>query len=123
MPRFVVLFHEVPSHHERDSHWDFMLEDRSSLLTWALPESPFDNDRVCNVLELPPHVLHYLTKEGPISRDRGIVKRVDEGEYELLPAEGNTLVIRIHGNRLNGIVRISHDPDSEWCWALERFEQ
>jgi hypothetical protein len=44
MPRYVILWHELPETHEvgaaRESHWDLMLEWGDVLRTWALASEP-----------------------------------------------------------------------------------
>lgn len=86
-PRFVILRHELPPGAERGSHWDLMLENRGILLTWELPELPpgplpASFERL-GIRRLPDHRIAYLDYEGPVSNDRGTVKRVDFGEYQL----------------------------------------
>ncbi len=75
--RFVVLHHtgvEVP-------HFDLMFERRAArgLLAFRLPAWP-----VTKELEIEPLARHrqeYLTYEGPVSNNRGEVKRVARGTY------------------------------------------
>lgn len=125
MPRFVVLYHEMPPGSQRKSHWDFMLEESGCLLTWALNESPFENDEITDILELPPHSLDYLTKEGPVSENRGSVKRVAAGQYELRPTIADVAVERlcsVFGNRLNGLVCLAKEPTGRWRWSIQRIE-
>ena len=58
MPRYVVLFHQLPDG-SRDDHWDFMLESESSLLTWALAKEPNQQgDIPCQLLK--NHRIHFL---------------------------------------------------------------
>src|SRR5690348_2558350 len=81
MPRFVVLLHETPAGYARRNHFDLMLESNGVLLTWAIPELPTTDGSVA-AERLPDHRLMYLDYEGPVSRDRGSVQRVDGGEFE-----------------------------------------
>lgn len=86
--RFVLLFHELPAHSDRASHWDFMIESGPSLRTWALPveisnENPANSDTDGLALALPDHRLAYLDYEGPVSGDRGTVRRVAMGVHSL----------------------------------------
>ena len=136
MPRYVVLYHEVPRQHERlqhdplrhqrlqhqrRSHWDFMLEDGDHLLAWALAESPVDEVET-RALELPDHRLEYLTHEGPISGDRGTVKRIDAGQFDWRLQEMDAIDIELHGEVLNGAVRISRHAQQHWRWAIQRLD-
>lgn len=124
--RFVWLFHELPAHAARASHWDLMLETPDSLRTWAfscdLPnEATGDASIVGAAVALPNHRTAYLVYEGPVSGDRGTVRRLDAGEYtarRITP--GNTWCIELNGERLRGRLAID-DPDStnecRWRWS------
>ena len=120
MPRYVILFHELPSHHERDSHWDFMLEESDYLLTWALDASPLEADTTL-ARELPNHRLKYLTSEGPVAGDRGAVKRIDAGQFEWLTRTTDTNAMELRGGVLKGVVRLTRETSQLWCWTMERF--
>jgi hypothetical protein len=93
--RFVVLFHEIPDSpthgnaidevrpnhlQQRGSHWDFMLEHNGALETWALDGPPAPN-ATRNAIKLASHRLEYLTYEGPVSGDRGVVTQIMAGKY------------------------------------------
>jgi hypothetical protein len=90
-----------------------MLEDRSKLLTWAL-STQVEPDRVIEAVELPPHRIHYLEYEGPVSGDRGSVSRWDQGTFAWQQRSPSELVLRLSGRRLRGTVtlrRVPTDPD------------
>ena len=82
MPRFVVLHHLTPPNAPRGSHWDLMLERDGVLETWSLgePPAPESSQVAC---KLGDHRVHYLDYEGPVSGNRGAVKRWDWGRYRL----------------------------------------
>lgn len=80
MPRFVVLQHDWPQ-----LHWDLMLENGASLRTWRLSEAPHPRHPIA-LVRLPPHRSIYLDYEGPVSGDRGTVRRVLAGTYRPVPA-------------------------------------
>ena len=100
--RFVILYHEFPDGHPRQSHWDFMLEwepkvkGENRLRTWALEQSPlevFAELEAASEIEIPAirledHRAHYLTYEGPISDDRGRVRRIASGIYRIVEETG-----------------------------------
>lgn len=75
--RFVILHHASP----RGDHWDLMLENEEALTTWALPPQTLGEAFVCTAAPLPEHRLAYLEYEGPVSGNRGSVRRVDAGSY------------------------------------------
>ena len=95
MPRFVILEHDFP-----ELHWDFMLECGSALKTWRLARPPVTDGDPIAVTPLSDHRLQYLVYEGPVSGDRGNLKRWDAGEYEgdLEPA---TWRIRLQGGKIS----------------------
>lgn len=119
MPRYVVLYHQLPQEHQRDSHWDVMLEDGDQLLTWALDKSPVATNE-SNALQLANHRLDYLFKEGRIAGDRGAVERVDAGDFEWITREPDAISIEIRGEFLNGIVCLRRGTDDHWRWGMER---
>ncbi len=79
--RFVVLFHEYESGHERADHWDLMLEHEGQLLTWALSEIPKPGRSIL-ATTLSDHRIEYLELEGAISHDRGSVSRLFGGNFQ-----------------------------------------
>ena len=102
--RFVILHHQFSAGHPRQSHWDLMLESKAAegsenvLTTWALESLPLDRfgigETVLRIKEseieleimgtrLVDHRTHYLTYEGPVSNDRGQVKRIASGTYRV----------------------------------------
>ncbi len=92
--RFVIL-----EHHYRGVHWDLMIQDGKILRTWALLELPrpgqfIPGDRIQD------HRLLYLDYEGPISRNRGFVRRFDAGDVVLLKWEEDQAHVWFEGTRL-----------------------
>lgn len=117
MPRFVILLHETPPSYVRPTHWDLMLEDGDHLLTWALAAMPrVDCDT--DAEQLGNHRLEYLDIEGRLSRDRGTVQRVAEGEFEWLVREKNEIVIALGGEALQGTVQLIHRGGQSWRLLL-----
>lgn len=96
MPRFVVLTHDHPF-----LHWDFMLEEDTSLRTWRLMQPP-DFGESIDAETLADHRLDYLNYEGPVSGGRGEVKRWDCGEYETIESTPMRVAVRLAGERLRG---------------------
>ncbi len=101
MPRFVILFHQTGTNLGRPSHWDFLLEDGPTLMAWALSAEP-TACRSIEALALPAHRRHYLDYEGPLSADRGTVRRWDLGTFVWLQRSAQLVRLRMHGAKLSG---------------------
>lgn len=129
MPRFVLLRHESAPRYKPD-HWDLMLEHQGVLLTWELLRLPSSWEQVLEIessqtlresvpaMQLPDHRLAYLAYEGPISGDRGTVRRVAGGEFELLELEQGRLRCRLHDGQLGGEWVLTRSGQSQE-WVLQ----
>ena len=76
MARFVILEHDWPA-----LHWDLLLEAGGVLRAWRLLAEPGPGRSVPTEANFD-HRLIYLDCEGPLTGDRGSVKRWDVGEFE-----------------------------------------
>ena len=117
MARFVILYHEFPAGHARPPHWDFMLEERDSLRTWALPRRP---GRAGPMLAdaLADHRLEYLEYEGPVSRGRGTVSQWDSGTFVKKREEPGGLTLTLTGKRLRGDVELTPVAGAQRRWRF-----
>ena len=113
MPRFVLLHHECPPSFGKPSHWDLMLECDGVLLTWSLPALPAawggeggSAAEQIAATRLADHRIAYLDYEGPISGDRGVVKRVDGGEYEVLAEADGVLRVRLQAAQAEDVIEL-----------------
>ena len=113
--RWVLLHHQVgESLGNRGDHYDFMvspegisqadsgLEELNSepaglLWTWAIPANPLDQPLPleCVAERLPDHRAAYLDYEGPISGNRGQVKQVASGSYEVVSCSECRIELRV----------------------------
>jgi len=93
MPRFVIL-----EHCWNGIHWDFMLEDRGALRTWAIDE-PLEHGRNLQARALGDHRLAYLDYEGPVSQNRGAVRRLARGTYHAEIWTAEWIVVRLDGDQ------------------------
>jgi hypothetical protein len=118
MPRFVLL-----EHCWNGVHWDFMLEsaDGRVLHTWAIdaavvagPELP--------TRRLADHRTAYLDYEGEVSNGRGVVWRVDRGEYEVVAWTDSLVEVRIAGAQLVGLVELRAVSGGGWTCRLRNFD-
>ena len=92
---FVIILHTGWG----EDHYDLMLESGEMLATWQLGQNCLDlgPGESEAARKLPDHRRAYLTYEGPVSRQRGHVRRVSSGEYETLEADAARLVVRLSG--------------------------
>jgi hypothetical protein len=117
MLRFVILRHEMPSSARAGVHWDLMLEHHGQLRTWAIAAEPATGVEI-SADELPNHRLDYLQYEGPISGDRGEVRRWDEGNYEVLRESTGELIFTLTGKRLVGLASLRRQSAEVQRWTF-----
>ncbi|MCA9075725.1 MAG: hypothetical protein KDA93_11875 [Planctomycetaceae bacterium] len=111
--RFVILTHDHPF-----LHWDFMLESGDVLRTWRLEREP-QSGVDFRATELPDHRRMYLDYEGPVSGDRGTVRRWDAGTYSISGESSNELTIDIAGEHTCGTITLRKtDVADEWTFVL-----
>ena len=105
---YVILEHSVNG----TKHFDLMLEvpGQEKLRTLQLNsrlEIPGD---CCEFKELEPHRRAYLEYEGEISGNRGTVKRIERGTYELL---GSSVLLSPEGRTC---YRVELAESHARCW-------
>lgn len=98
--RFVVLEHEW-----RGVHWDVMLEDGDALRTWAV-DAPIVAGAELPARALPAHRTAYLSYEGPVSNNRGRVRRVAQGRFRALEWGTDRVRVVLDGDQLVGEVTL-----------------
>jgi hypothetical protein len=114
----MVLEHTGTPTYKPGIHWDLMLEAGESLRTWELDAVPTPGATVF-AAPLPAHRLDYLDYEGPISGDRGTVRRIVCGTYEIVRDDQLELVVRLEGQLLLGRLHLRPDPtDSAGRWRI-----
>lgn len=82
---FALLEHETAD----GVHWDLLVEQpgASLLATWRLARNPLEHTGLIAGERIADHRRLYLDYEGPVSGDRGTVRRLARGNVEWLPAE------------------------------------
>ena len=117
------VIHEHTGH--GPSHYDLMLGDGDSLATWQLPASPLDLPPGSDMpaTRIQPHRSAYLDYEGPVSRGRGEVRRIDRGTYERVHVDESRWRIRLHGQALEGVYDLRRSRDDPRQWTLSRPPQ
>jgi hypothetical protein len=117
MLRFVVLIHDYP-----ELHWDFMLEKEAILRTWRLSRSPAEAGPI-DAESLADHRLAYLDYEGPVSDNRGSVRRFDRGKYTVVEESPHRIEVQLEGAVLKGRAAIERRNSIEpWAFHFERDE-
>jgi hypothetical protein len=112
-PSFVLLHHVLSDkvHFLSDTeHWDLCLDRGETLATWQVLRDPRTTpDKTTHswpARRLADHRRVYLEYEGPISGDRGNVRRVDQGTWEALEQGPINWVVRLDGTALKGVYRL-----------------
>lgn len=93
--RYVILSHDHPI-----QHFDFMLEKEGVLETWRLNLLPGNAPFLAE--KIHDHRLEYLEYEGPVSNERGIVKRMDRGNYEIIADTESFIIMQLLGGQYQG---------------------
>ena len=110
MARFVILVHDHPH-----LHWDLMWEEPSQekLRTWRLEQPPTEGILVA-ATPLGDHRRIYLDYEGPVSGNRGEVKRWDSGDADVLSHDEGQIELRLLGTKIHGIAVLAKTQAAEW---------
>ena len=113
MPRFVVLEHDHPV-----THWDFMLEVGAVLRTWRL-EAPPEPGCPVEAVALFDHRAVYLDYEGPVSRNRGTVRRWDWGTFTWVEDTAVRVAVMLDGMHLHGLAVLEFSGAEKWSMKFE----
>lgn len=108
MPRFVIL-----EHRWNGVHWDLMFERGEALATWSI-DAPLSSGETRNARALPDHRLVYLDYEGPVSGDRGEVRRVAEGTYSERVWRPDEVSLTLSGETVSGEISLRRSEVGGW---------
>lgn len=114
MPSFVVQKHEATH-----LHYDFRLEHKGVLLSWAVPKGPPLRAGVRRLaVHVEDHPLSYGSFEGIIPEGQYGAGRVtiwDKGSYDLRkPMNKKHIAITIHGMKMKGDYDLVHMREKLW---------
>jgi hypothetical protein len=111
--RFVLLEHDHP-----ELHWDLMLECGGVLKTWRLASMPSCAGESIPALALGDHRLAYLDYEGPVSGNRGTVKRRAAGAYHVCAGsfDEDLVVLELRADRWQCRATLGRTAED---WQLE----
>lgn len=101
-------------------HWDFMVERAGAdrLATWRLADNPLATTRAIPAMRIADHRREYLTYEGPVSRERGRVRRLDAGVVIASHWRPDEVLLQLAGSVMKGPFRISVTPTGEMLIRL-----
>jgi bifunctional non-homologous end joining protein LigD len=118
--RFVV--HHHVGHPSEPEHYDLMIEQEEALATWRLSSeymAALLRREDAHATKISDHRKRYLSYQGPISCDRGMVKIVDSGNYECVLESENTIVLWMHGEKLSGTIIIAKQKGNAYIMTLQ----
>lgn len=115
--RFVVLLHSHPD----GDHYDLMIENGPRLATWKFlhpPEAALQKE--LQGMRIGEHRLIYLDYEGPVSGNRGDVRRHDEGRCEVRVQMDELWEVTFDGRHIRGTFQLQKVDQGREEWALRR---
>lgn len=119
----------VQHHMARREHYDFRLEWKGTLKSWAVPKGPSYNTRDKRLaVEVEDHPLSYRNFEGTIPKGEyggGTVMLWDEGFWEPLgnPSkdfQNGSIKFILHGSRLRGRWTLVRYKEDNWLLIKEK---
>jgi len=123
--RFVLLYHTYDNFLE-NNHYDFMLEKKDFLDTWKIREDDlkkFFSGKEIFAEKNFDHRKKYLTYEGDISNNRGTVRRICSGEYNLLSNGENFFKINFVSEKIKGFISINKTGDIQKELYLFKYRE
>jgi DNA polymerase Ligase (LigD) len=113
--RFVILHHTGYG----CEHWDLMIEHNDALLTWQLLTEPTGPASLpIRASRLDDHRMHYLEYEGPVSQDRGTVRRIDAGTAKIEEITSSVCRFQADGSLISGLLVLLNRGDDDWTLGL-----
>jgi len=112
-PRFVVQ-----EHHARRLHWDFRLEHKGVLVSWAVPKGvPADPKKNHLAVHVEDHPIDYIDFAGDIPAGNygaGHVSIWDYGTYDIEKFSDREVMVVLHGNRVQGRYVLFRTNGENW---------
>ncbi|MCM6773068.1 ATP-dependent DNA ligase [Nocardia sp. CDC159] len=116
----------IQEHHARRLHWDLRLERGGVLVSWAVPKGPptsSDENRLA--VHTEDHPLEYLTFHGTIPKGQyggGEMTIWDTGTYETEKWREDEVIVRLHGERIEGRYALIQTDGKNWLMHLMKSE-
>ena len=106
--RFAILQHDYPT-----LHWDIFLQEGNRLLSWRGDHhGHFLNGGL--VVQTDDHRLVYLDYQGPLTGQRGTVRRIDGGALAWKHRGEHEFIAEIKGQRWQGLLRLKKIDETRW---------
>ena len=118
--QFVLLWHDCPATYRAGPHADLMIESGETLATWSLPAVPepwaagLAHAAPLAPLPLPmmverlaDHRRAYLDYEGPVSGDRGTVRRLIRAPIAWRLTTGDAVTVDVLAGPLAGTLYLA----------------
>ena len=111
--------HHLASH----DHYDFRLEFKGVMKSWAVPKGPSYNPKDKRLaVNVEDHPLSYRNFEGIIPEGEyggGTVMLWDRGTYKLLEVNKDSFKFTLYGKRLKGNWALVNFKDNNWLLIKE----
>jgi hypothetical protein len=92
-----------------------MIDQGNTLATWSFPSHPKNGSPFpLEGKKIQDHRSQYLEYEGPISKGRGRIEKVDQGPLQILQSSPKNWILEFQGHDLSGIYVLERQKDSSW---------
>ena len=120
-PLFVIQHHK-----SRTEHWDFRLEMKGVLKSWAITKEPSMDEKIKRLaIQVEDHPLSYATFKGIIpegSYGAGKVKIWDKGTYIPESIKKDKIVFELKGKKLKGKFVLIKTKYAKNSWLFFRVD-
>ncbi|GAA2058806.1 ATP-dependent DNA ligase [Williamsia deligens] len=112
----------IQEHHARRLHYDFRLERNGVLVSWAVPKNlPVDPGQNRLAVHTEDHPMDYAGFAGDIPAGEyggGHVEIWDRGTFETEKWRDDEVIVRLHGERIQGRYALIRTGDKNWLAHL-----
>lgn len=112
----------IQEHHARRLHYDFRLERDGVLVSWAVPKNlPDSSDQNRLAVQTEDHPMDYADFAGDIPAGEyggGHVEIWDRGTYETEKWRDKEIIVRLHGERIQGRYVLIRTGEKNWLAHL-----
>jgi len=114
----------VQRHHATHLHYDFRLEMKGVLKSWAIPKEPPVEVGVKRLaVEVEDHLIEYIDFEGIIPEGMygaGKIEVWDKGTYVLRSKEANKIEFGLSGTKLHGDYVLIKFKNNNWLFFRKK---